>query len=260
MKEFLLNNNNILQFPTDNDVEIYFSTKKDGISKNEFEGLNLALHVGDNYDDVIKNRNIYFKKLNTSNPIFCHQTHSDNIKEVTSKDINRGMLDFEDGISNCDAIYTFEKDLCLNTFFADCTPIYLYDTTTTLTCVIHSGWQGTVKQIVKKTILHLKANHGIDPLNLVAIIGPSISFDNFEVESDVVELVQQMDDFTGCIKVKNDSKFLVDVKKLNYLQLKNLNVGTIYTSEFDTYSNNLFYSFRKENKCGRMMASIIRRS
>lgn len=262
MSKFILNENNVLEYQTNNNISIYFSTKLDGVSKNLYSGLNLGLHVGDDHDLVMKNREIYFNKINVDlyKTIFCEQTHSDNCCEVTNLDAMRGYRDFKDGINNCDAIYTFEDDLCLNAYYADCTPIYLFHEPSNLTCVIHAGWQGTVKQIVKKTINHICYQAEINPNELTAIIGPSINVTNFYVKDDVIDLILKMDNYDQCVTKVDDNSYLLDVKRLNLLQLQSFGIKDTHVCELDTYENELFYSFRKENTCGRMMASIIKRT
>ncbi len=255
---FKLDNNIFTRY--DENINMFFSTINDGVSTNEYKSLNLGFHVGDDYDKVVNNRIIYANKINTDldHMIFCNQTHSDNFKLVTMDDMGRGSFDFNDGIDNCDAIYTFDQNIYLNAYYADCTPVYFYSKVDNLIGIIHAGWQGSVKQITKKTLSHIINNHNISKDNLVVIIGPSISFDNFEVEIDVINQVKKMDNYTGCIRQNNEVKYNVDVKRLNYLQAKDLGINQVHVSDIDTFDNDLLFSYRKNNKTGRMCATIGR--
>ena len=60
------------------------SLRTNGVSKGPYESLNLALQVNDDYDNVMKNREIFFNKLGVdiNNSVFMYQTHSINIQKV----------------------------------------------------------------------------------------------------------------------------------------------------------------------------------
>lgn len=254
-----LKNNDILNI-ADEDIQLFFSTKKGGVSKHECDSLNLAFHVNDQLADVLTNRQIYAEKINMdlNRAVFCQQTHSTNFKLVTHQDARCGSFDFESGINNCDALYTFEKNLFLNGYYADCTPVYFYSTEKNLIGIIHAGWQGTVKQITKKTLKHIIEKHNIKPDEISVVIGPSIGYEHFEVRKDVINLVLKMDNYKDCYKKINDQQYIVDVKRLNYLQCQDLGITNIKVSKIDTFSDDEMFSYRKNNKCGRMCATIVR--
>lgn len=71
-----------------------------------------------------------------------YQTHSDNIQVIDSLD----RLYFED----TDGFITNRKDVAILTKYADCLPIYLTDITKGVIGTVHSGWQGSYKEIGKK--------------------------------------------------------------------------------------------------------------
>ena len=91
----------------------------------------------------------------------------------------KGSLHYEDGIADCDALYTTEKGIVLGVFHADCVPVLLYDPITSLVAAIHSGWQGTVKEITSKVVSHIIQTEGVDPANLQAYIGCAIEKKQF---------------------------------------------------------------------------------
>ena len=57
-KDFVLNKNNVLEFKNEDNINIFFSTNLDGKSTGDYKGLNLALHVGDDDNTVVENRQI----------------------------------------------------------------------------------------------------------------------------------------------------------------------------------------------------------
>ncbi|WOO87855.1 peptidoglycan editing factor PgeF [Mollicutes bacterium LVI A0039] len=215
-------------------------------------------------DNVLANRERVATLIGvtTADMVFAQQCHSSNISEVTASDKGRGVLSFEDGITDCDALYTFDSNIALCAFYADCTPVYITSAKHNLTCVIHAGWQGTVKAIVFKAIEHFKTL-GIAPEDLTVVIGPSISQENFEVEADVIEQINKLDmiETNSCYKRINDIKYKADVKLINKLQAKVSGVpeSNIYVSNICTYENDDLFSFRQNNQTGRMIACIYKK-
>lgn len=264
IKEQYFDLENNLYTYTDEDTpncHIFFSTRNGGTSTGAYESNNLALHVGDDDNAVIENRKLHAKALNhqLEDFIFTEQTHSDNIYHVTSER-NIGTLSMDDTIKNTDGLYTFEDDVVLNAFVADCTPVYFYSKADHLVGVLHCGWQGTVKGLTYKALNEVCQKHNLDINNFKVVIGPSIAQENFEVGQDVIDLVNNLDyiDYASTYTVKNDEKYLLDVKKINYLQAMAAGVKpeNIKVTDLDTFDNDNFFSFRKENVCGRLCASI----
>lgn len=190
-----------------------------------------------------------------------HQTHTANFTQVFLKDGGSNIIKLEDKFNNIDATYTRDKGLTLFTFHADCTPILLYSPDQNLVCAIHSGWPGTVKQIVTKVVKHLISQEGCNPQNMQAYIGPCISYSYFEVQIDVIKKVQAMDfDTRPFYHQIDETHYLMDNKGLNKQQLLNqgLRETNITVSPYCTVINNdLFFSHRK-NKDGKRNISLIR--
>src|SRR5699024_12335464 len=84
-----------------------------------------------------------------------NQTHSANFYEVKREDPGRGALSLDTAIDDTDALYTYEPNIVLCSFTADCVPVLFYHEDTGLIGAIHSGWQGTVKEITLKVLMHL---------------------------------------------------------------------------------------------------------
>ncbi|MGL5020741.1 MAG: peptidoglycan editing factor PgeF [Mycoplasmatales bacterium] len=260
-KDFSLNYNNlfIIEDWKQDNIHAFFSTKLDGVSKGEYDGLNLALHVGDNKKDVLDNRIIYADKINKNlnRFVYGNQTHSDHVYNVTSKDLGKGVASTLDAIEDVDAFYTFENNIVLNCFYADCTPVFFKSTKHNLIGVIHAGWQGSIKEITYKTLKHIMNTYNIKPTDLSIFIGPSIDVANFEVQIDVIDKLNNCSlNYVDCYHVKDSKKYNLDVKKMNKKQASALGISNIYVSNIDTYSNKILYSFRKKNITGRMCASI----
>ncbi len=238
---------------------------------DEIEAYTVTKDFGDmsfnnpNYDKILNNRKNLAKYLNTS--IDCmvapNQVHSTTFKEVTILDAGKGMYQKIDSIDQCDALYTKESNLYLLSFHADCTPILLYARDKQIIASIHSGWVGTVNQIVDKVVSHLVTVEKCDPHAMYAYIGPSISKEKFEVQKDVIEKINAMNFDTSSFYEKTDDiHYLVDNKGLNKQQLLNNGIldKNITISPYCTIKNNdLFYSHRAKQS-GRSITIIKKKA
>ena len=118
----------------------------------EPEEGNMALHACEHTENIVENRRKLAAFLSCGLEYFicAYQTHSANFKKVTQKDRGRGSATMDNAIMDTDALYTFDPNLLLCCFTADCVPVLLYDETSGLVGTIHSGWGGTVKEIVPR--------------------------------------------------------------------------------------------------------------
>lgn len=256
MKDKIFKYENELLQLKDEYINMIFTTNK--FQKEDF---NLAVHINDEIENVKKNRMKLIEYLNTSkeNIIFAHQTHSDNSKLVTKKDGGKGFESFEDGIFDTDCLYTYDKGLYLSCFFADCTPIYFYNKKINLIGIIHAGWQGTEKLIVANVMQKLKKD-GVNIEDINIVFGPSIKKDSFEVDEDVYELFAQHSnlELDKIIFSTPNNKYHIDIVEFNKQLLINEGIKeeNIKISSLDTYQEKNLYSFREDNKCGRMLGII----
>ena len=72
------------------------------------ENFNMALHVGGDKENILKNRNKFCEDFNISlnQCVFAQQTHSDHLIKVTNADSGKGSDDAASAIPVCDALYT----------------------------------------------------------------------------------------------------------------------------------------------------------
>lgn len=123
-------------------------------------------------------------KLNANNIYRPYQTHTDNVEKVEKQASGIFTKDFQ----NIDGLITNQKEKILSLSFADCTSLYFYEPTKNVIGNIHSGWQGTYKEIAKIAVKKLEEEYRCDPENLICCIGPCIQKCCFEVEQDVKEM------------------------------------------------------------------------
>lgn len=215
--------------------------------------------------------------INYENLIIPEQKHTDNIKIVSSP---------YDNISDCDGLVTQTPGLVLMLLFADCIPVIIYAPDKHIISVVHAGWRGTAKSIVKKTLNIMKKEFNIDIKKIKASVGPAIGQCCYPVSREVAEELENTiakqefkkgnDEFSflnsfqpenNCdniftTNIKDNNLVNVDLKKLNVQQLKEFGIINIDKSENCTCCmNSVFYSYRGENgKTGRhaAIASLVK--
>lgn len=239
--------NNIYKGVSDN-VEFYFSTKYDGVSTGSYESLNLSFTVGDIASNVVKNRQIYAEKMNKdlNNFVYMGQTHSNNKYLVTNNDIGNGVYELGT-INDTDCLYTFDKGIVLSAFFADCTPLFFYNKKANLVGIIHAGWQGTVIEIAYKVLSEVISEYNLNANDFEVVMGPSIF--NMEAKEDIFKQVPA--EYKICC-----TSTTFDVRLCNTMQINKAGITNITYMGLDTYTSEEFFSFRQENKSGRMNGSI----
>ena len=251
-------------------TNIYVNTEKiiAGITmkdKAELENNNMALHACKIPSNVVKNRQKLADYLQCDLETFvcANQTHSSNFHKVTLGDKGRGSKEIDTAIPDTDALYTYEPNLLLCSFTADCVPVIFYNEVNGLIGVIHSGWQGTVKEITLKVFEHLKQVEHCDLIDVHVQIGAALSQDKFEVDIDVYEKFKELgyaDDFIYYNDQTN--KFHIDnqltVKK--QCELAGIPTDQITIDQTCTYVNPDGFSYRQDKQDGRHLSFIMKKA
>ncbi len=233
-------------FAAFNDLKFFMSAKTGGFSAPPYY-LNMSFNVGDDEVTVKKNRQIFYNAIKISEQQIAQprQVHSDVAK----------IADEPGYYDNCDALITNKKDLFLSISVADCVPVFLYDSKNKVIAAVHSGWQGSEKRILTKTLELMKQDFGCKTCNIFAHIGYSAGSCCYEVGTEVAQKFPE-----SFINPKNDSKFLLDLKSFNKSLLLDTGIpqNQIEVSQFCTICNPEFlHSYRRDGqKSGRMNGII----
>lgn len=215
---------------------------------------NMAYQVDDG-KDVLKHRQLLADSLNIPARSFTyvHQHHSDIIQEVTSADIGKGFNSFEDGLE-CDALYTKEHNIPLCIFHADCVPVFFINEKADLVGIIHAGYKGTLKHVVYKSIKYVLEKEHLDIKDFKFYIGPYRKPQSFKI--DQVSKMHIID--AGLNQAIMGGRYF-DNGFANMLDLFNLgaNENQIEMTDFDTFSDDRFYSAYKNTPVGRLVSLIV---
>ena len=214
---------------------------------------NLAYQVDDGKDVKI-HRLLLADSIKTdfNRFVFVHQHHSDFISKVTLNDLGKGKDSFIDGV-DVDALYTYEKNVPLCIFHADCVPIFFIDETTNLVGIIHAGYKGTLIHVAYKTIKKVLEDEKINPNNLKFYIGPYRMPKSFIVDDKSKQEIIE----AGFKEAIKDDYF--DNGFANILDLRRLGIKDeqINVSNLDTLTDERFYSAYQKTPNGRMVSLIM---
>ena len=86
---------------------------------------------------------------------------------------------------NADGLISDKKEQSLWIYSADCIPVLIADRKEGTVASCHAGWRGVVSSIIAKTIGKMITN-GSNINDLLIVLGPAISGENFEIESNIL--------------------------------------------------------------------------
>lgn len=200
-------------------------------------------------EEANRQKELIKKEFNLERLIHPKQTHTNNI-QIVKKDI--------DLYPETDALILDDNKTGIFLNFADCTPIVLYDFKLNIGAIIHGGWRGTVQKIAPLTVLKMQKEYGSNSDNIKALIGPNICFNCFETSEEIMnELKNTVKNNVGIYKIENE-KFYADLKEINKRQLIEAGIKEIDVTTYCTFhNNNLFFSYRKENKTTNRMSTFL---
>ena len=235
-----------------------FFSRKNGFSSGLYESLNCGLGSNDKKINIIKNLEFVSNKIGCKQEslITLNQEHTDQVVLFKNKNDVKNKL-------TGDAMVTTVKNVGIGILTADCAPILFYDPNKKIIGCAHSGWKGALNGIIENTVKkfnELKSNAH----DLVAVVGPCLSKDSYEVKNDFINKFVSNDkknlDF---FEKKSSTHYNFDLRGFINNKLRNLGIKNIDNIEMDTFSEReFFYSYRRschnnENDYGRCISVIL---
>ncbi|MDP1631185.1 MAG: peptidoglycan editing factor PgeF [Caulobacter sp.] len=161
-------------------VKHAFFSRRGGVSKGIYEGLNVGRGSRDDSDDVLENRRraadwfgLAPDALNT-----CYQIHS-------ATALTAGGPWGHDRPEG-DAVVTGQPSIACGVLSADCAPVLLVDPEARVVAAAHAGWQGALGGVVASTV-EAMIGLGARPDRMVAAVGPCIGPDSYEVGEEFLD-------------------------------------------------------------------------
>jgi YfiH family protein len=147
------------------------TTRQGGGSQSPFDSLNMSLHVGDAADQVAANREAVWSGFpRPAEPVFLNQGHGSTVVVWDGK-----APSVDPRLSGeADAIVSDQHGWLLTILVADCQPVLLHDPVRSVIANIHSGWRGSIADIIGRTVTVMTTRFGCNPADIYAGVGPSL--------------------------------------------------------------------------------------
>ncbi len=222
-----------------------FFNRHGGVSPAPWDSLNVSHGVGDSEDNVFRNRSAIKDKLGFKRLVSAQQVHGPDLLHIQT------MPESDIEIAGYDAIITDIADIGLMVQQADCQAVLFADPQKHAVGIAHSGWRGSVWNIIGKTVLAMRDAFHTDPADLLAAISPSLGPCCAEFINYAAELPETFHTF------KNDTHHFnfweISRSQLATAGLKKENISV---AAICTCCNEDYFSYRREGTTGRC-ASII---
>lgn len=229
-------------------------TRTGGISTQPYDTLNIGVNSGDEATAIATNRKLIIMKMGMKPLVFLNQVHGSEVK-VLKQDEPDFSINFEPGKETytADAIVTDMKGVVLVIQVADCQSVMMYDPVKKVVSNVHSGWRGSIGNIVGKCVDHMVKVFGCDPADILAGISPSLG-------PCCAEFVNYRDEIPEALwQYKLDGKDYFDFWQMSRDQLEKagLKPDNIENMQICTKCNtDRFYSYRAEKTTGRFACVI----
>lgn len=222
-------------------------SRKGGVSSRPFDSLNVSRGLGDSDENILENRCRIDGLMGGGKTRYARQVHGSDLLFFSGSDAG------EDLERPCgDALITARPETQLGIQVADCQPVLVYDPVRHVAAAVHSGWRGSIKNIIGHTVKGMEERFGCQPGDILAGIGPSLGpccseFVNFRREIP-----------------KNFWSYRIDETHFDFWALSvaqlcdaGLRPGSVELSGICTRCRtDLFYSYRGEKVTGRFAAVI----
>lgn len=218
-------------------MEYFFTDRHGGLSHGDFASLNLAMHVGDEIDQVLANRKLLNDRIG---PVaFMSQVHGDTIVEVR---------ELSTEAPTADALITDNPNLALAVMVADCIPLLL--SSMNLVAAVHVGRAGLVNSIALKTVTRMQ-ELGADSIS--AMIGPSICGSCYEVPKELHDSVVSL--HPAASSRTSNGTFGLDLPAALKVALETVGVA-VESKDICTFEDENYYSYRRNQVTGRQVGVI----
>jgi YfiH family protein len=146
-------------------------TREGGHSEAPFESLNLSFAVGDDPERVRANRKAVARVLGVEGLASAHQVHGTNCAVATEA---RGNESAGEADERADVILCDRPGLGVMIKQADCQAVILFEPEAHALAIVHSGWRGSVANVLGQAVGRMQALFGARPEAMRAAIAPSL--------------------------------------------------------------------------------------
>ena len=242
---------------TSTGVKHGFFTRQGGVSDGIYASLNTGVGSSDDQALVAENRRRIAAHMGGTpdDLAACYQVHS-TIAHVAQSG-------WKDSRPEGDASVTRAAGVICGVLTADCAPILLADATAGIVGAAHAGWKGALGGIIQSTVVTM-TEMGAKPSRIVAVVGPCIAQESYEVSADYQDRFEAEAPGSGRFFVEGATadKRMFDLPGFVLWRLEQAGVRQAAWTGHDTRADEtLFFSNRRaflagEPDFGRQMSAI----
>lgn len=238
-----------------------FFDRRGGVSPPPYDTLSFSIAVGDVSANVEENLRRAAARLGVApgSILYASQVHGADVLAVTGAETRDEVL-----ARSADAVLAAEPGVACGVRSADCVPILVGDPATGSVVAVHSGWKGTVLDVVGAGVRALLATGAGRPEAFVAAIGPHVRVCCFEVGPDVADAIAAAAPLDRAAVVREgDGKPRVDLCAVVRAQLSRAGMSAARVDDVPgctVCEPERFHSYRRSGpRSGRMLSAIVSR-
>lgn len=252
-------------------------TRRGGGSAPPFDSLNVGLSTGDDATHVRENRCRIARHLGFERALYLHQVHGDDVLVLNRESQIAGLtshgmvsqsapeipdphshspdnLSHQNGnpsaplaIPVADGVVTNIPGVLLVIQVADCQAVVLFDPLKQVVANLHSGWRGSVANIIGRGVEAMVMQFDCDPGDIRAGIGPSLG-------PCCAEFIHYKDELPQAFHKYRQGEYHFDFWAISRDQLMERGVHPDHIEVADICTQcdpNRFFSYRHEKSTGR---------
>jgi purine-nucleoside/S-methyl-5'-thioadenosine phosphorylase / adenosine deaminase len=232
---------------------VAFTERTGGVSRDPFHSLNLGLRCGDDPARALENRQRVRAALGIPPFALVRQAHGRNVVSAGPDAVGAGFEDPATALGRADGIITSTPGVPVAVLTADCVPVALADPATGQVAVVHAGWRGVAGGVLPAAVARFAT-----PGEILAVVGPAVGPDHYEVGPDVADAVSAASP-GGAVARRSGSGILLDLPATVATILSGLGVRSIEREETCTAcETERFFSYRRDGITGRQALVAMR--
>ncbi|AIF47023.1 peptidoglycan editing factor PgeF [Dyella japonica] len=218
-----------------------------GISTGAWERFNLGARCGDAPEAVAANRATVPAALGLArDPHWLQQVHGVDVARVDHP------TDAAEPRADASVTHRLGEPLAILT--ADCLPVLFCTADGRAVAAAHAGWRGLQAGVLEETLKALQS----PAADVMAWLGPCIGKASYEVGDEVRDAFIALDHgAVGGFEPTRPGHWLCDLAWLARRRLQAAGVASILGGEFDTRTDDRFYSYRRDGAQSGRFASLI---
>jgi len=241
------------EWPAPARVRALTTLRAGGGSQAPFDSLNLALHVGDDAAQVLRNRDALRSQARLpAEPLWLNQVHGTHV--IAHRAAHLTAAGSAEPTPTADACVAHAPGQVCAILTADCLPVLFCDLAASCVGAAHAGWRGLVQGVLPATVRALQRPGA----ELLAWLGPAIEPAAFEVGDEVREqFIDRAAESASAFVRNSRQRWQADLYLLARQELVRAGITRIFGGGFAGFTDRArFFSYRREARTGRMATLI----